>query len=84
MLESLLTKHGLVKREIIEVILKTNEDIFNGLEPVRNLKNEDYTKGFDQEIKYKIDRCRKKFDIEDPTIIRKQILGHFRLWYRIY
>ena len=57
--------------------MKTNEEIFNGLEPVRNLKNEDYTKGFDQEIKYKIDRCRKKFDIEDPTIIRKQILKRY-------
>ena len=28
MLESLLTKHGLVRREILEVVLKTNDNIF--------------------------------------------------------
>ena len=57
--------------------MKTNEEIFNGLEAVRNLKNEEYPKGFDQTVQYKIDRCRKKFDIEDPKIIRKQILKKY-------
>ena len=28
MLESLLTKHGLVKRELLETVLKTNHDLF--------------------------------------------------------